>query len=98
MTTATYCFGRNKKLGVVGYGDIGQACARMARVFGMHILALRRRTDLSESERDSGLKVIPAHSLTYTPSPLLQPCFITVESPQSMTRGSMTRGSMTRGK
>ena len=54
--------GRNKTLGVIGYGDIGQSCARMARVFGMHIAALRRRTDLSDSERDSGLKVIRAHS------------------------------------
>lgn len=42
---------------MVGYGDIGQTCARLARVFGMRILAMRRRTDLSESERDSGLKV-----------------------------------------
>lgn len=56
-------FGRNKTLGVIGYGDIGQSCARMARVFGMRILALRRRTDLSESERESGLKVTSARSL-----------------------------------
>ena len=42
---------------MVGYGDIGQTCARLARVFGMRILAMRRRTDLSESERDSGLQV-----------------------------------------
>ena len=48
---------RNKTLGVVGYGDIGQSTARIARAFGMHILAMRRRTELSESERDSGLKV-----------------------------------------
>ncbi|KAK9824989.1 hypothetical protein WJX81_004929 [Elliptochloris bilobata] len=54
---------RNKTLGVVGYGDIGQTCARIARVFGMRILALRRRTELSESERDSGLKVFPPDQL-----------------------------------
>ena len=53
---------RNKTLGVIGYGDIGQSCARMARVFGMRIVALRRRTDLSESERESGLKVTSACS------------------------------------
>ena len=47
---------------MIGYGDIGQSCARMARVFGMHIVALRRRTDLSESERESGLKVTSARS------------------------------------
>ncbi len=47
---------RNKTLGVVGYGDIGQKCAHIARAFGMRIVAMRRRTELSESERDSGLK------------------------------------------
>ena len=62
---------------MIGYGDIGQSCARMARVFGMRILALRRRTDLSESERESGLKVGPARSAPCTYSdPRL--CFISV--------------------
>ena len=78
VRSCNYCFedgtpvlGRNKTLGVVGYGDIGQACARMARVFGMHILALRRRTDLSESERESDLTVTSARSL---PCSLLGSC------------------------
>ncbi|EIE24549.1 hypothetical protein COCSUDRAFT_32746 [Coccomyxa subellipsoidea C-169] len=48
---------RGKTLGVVGYGDIGQAAARIARAFKMNIIALRRGDQLSEQERDEGLKV-----------------------------------------
>ncbi len=55
---------RNKTLGVVGYGDIGQKCAHIARAFGMRIVAMRRRTELSEDERDSGLKARRAHAAT----------------------------------
>src|SRR5215831_2107225 len=35
-------------LGIVGFGSIGAAAAARARVFGMKIAALRRRTDLFE--------------------------------------------------
>ena len=41
----------------MGYGDIGQSAARIARAFKMNILALRRRTELSKEEEDEGLKV-----------------------------------------
>jgi len=34
-------------LGIIGYGDIGRACAACARPFGMKIVALRRRPELS---------------------------------------------------
>jgi phosphoglycerate dehydrogenase-like enzyme len=34
---------RGARLGIVGYGDIGRACATLAAVYGMHIAALRRR-------------------------------------------------------
>lgn len=34
---------RNATLGIVGYGDIGHACAKLAQVYGMKIVALRRR-------------------------------------------------------
>lgn len=37
-------------LGIVGYGSIGSAAAARARVFGMKIAALRRRTALSEGD------------------------------------------------
>ena len=37
-------------LGVVGYGEIGRATAKLAHAFGMKILALRRRHGLSEKD------------------------------------------------
>ncbi|CAL5219435.1 g1265 [Coccomyxa viridis] len=54
---------RNKTMGIVGYGDIGQACARIARAFGMKIIAMRRSEKLSPEEEQAGLKV-------YTPDKL----------------------------
>lgn len=38
---------RGQTLGIVGYGDIGQACAKLAKAFGMKVVALRRRPNLS---------------------------------------------------
>jgi phosphoglycerate dehydrogenase-like enzyme len=34
-------------MGIAGYGDIGRACARLARAFGMRVVAQRRRPELS---------------------------------------------------
>ena len=48
---------RGKTLGVVGFGDIGKAAARIARAFGMRIVALRRRAKLSAQEQEDGLQV-----------------------------------------
>lgn len=39
---------RGKTMGIVGYGDIGRATAKLASVFGMKIVALRRNPDKSE--------------------------------------------------
>jgi phosphoglycerate dehydrogenase-like enzyme len=33
---------RGATLGIIGYGDIGRACAKLAQVYGMKIVALRR--------------------------------------------------------
>jgi phosphoglycerate dehydrogenase-like enzyme len=41
-------FGRT--MGIVGYGEIGRACAEKAKAFGMKVLALRRRPELSSSD------------------------------------------------
>jgi lactate dehydrogenase-like 2-hydroxyacid dehydrogenase len=48
---------RNKTMGVIGYGDIGQAAARIARAFGMRIIALRRNSQLSQQETQDNLTV-----------------------------------------
>jgi phosphoglycerate dehydrogenase-like enzyme len=37
-------------MGIVGYGDIGRACARRARDMGMKVLAVRRRPELSNGD------------------------------------------------
>ena len=39
-----------RTLGIVGYGDIGQATAALARPLGMKVLALRRRPELSADD------------------------------------------------
>jgi phosphoglycerate dehydrogenase-like enzyme len=38
---------RGSTLGVVGYGDIGRACAKLAHVYGMRVVALRRNPTLA---------------------------------------------------
>jgi phosphoglycerate dehydrogenase-like enzyme len=51
---------RGATLGIVGYGDIGRACARLAAVYGMKVIALRRRplpdpfcTEVYGNDKDS---------------------------------------------
>jgi len=41
---------RGKTLGLVGYGDIGHAVAKLATVYGMRIVALRRHPFLSKDD------------------------------------------------
>jgi phosphoglycerate dehydrogenase-like enzyme len=42
---------RGKTLGILGFGGIGRATARIARAFGMHVIAVRRTTG-SDSDVD----------------------------------------------
>lgn len=46
-------------MGIVGYGEIGRACAERATPFGMRILAVRRRPELSAED--------PLVTRTYAP-------------------------------
>jgi len=41
---------RGATMGIVGYGDIGRACARLAKVYGMRVIALRRNPKLCEGD------------------------------------------------
>jgi phosphoglycerate dehydrogenase-like enzyme len=41
---------RGATLGVVGYGDIGRACAKLAHVYGMRVIALRRNPHLTKGD------------------------------------------------
>ena len=38
---------RGSTMGIVGYGDIGRSCAKLAKAFGMNVSACRRRLELS---------------------------------------------------
>jgi phosphoglycerate dehydrogenase-like enzyme len=38
---------RGATLGIVGYGDIGRACAKLAKIYGMRVVALRRNPQLA---------------------------------------------------
>jgi phosphoglycerate dehydrogenase-like enzyme len=39
-----------KVMGIVGFGEIGKECAKRAHAFGMEVLGLRRRADLSRGD------------------------------------------------
>ncbi|MBX9604220.1 MAG: D-2-hydroxyacid dehydrogenase [Bryobacteraceae bacterium] len=39
-----------RTMGIVGYGEIGRACAERARPFGMRIIGVRRRPELSAGD------------------------------------------------
>jgi phosphoglycerate dehydrogenase-like enzyme len=41
---------RGATLGIIGYGDIGRACAKLANAYGMNVVALRRRRPTTEDE------------------------------------------------
>ncbi len=47
-----YCVGelRGKTMGIIGYGDIGQACAKLAKAFGMNVIGTRSRPELSQGD------------------------------------------------
>lgn len=43
---------RGTTMGIIGYGDIGRSCAKLAKAFGMRVLALRRRPELSQDDEN----------------------------------------------
>ena len=45
---------RFKTLGIIGYGDIGRACAKLAKAYGMNVTALRRNPQKSAAGSGDG--------------------------------------------
>lgn len=43
---------RNQTMGIVGYGNIGQACARLAKAFGMKVIGLRKNPSYSVNDKN----------------------------------------------
>jgi len=41
---------KGQTLGIVGYGEIGRASAELAKALGMRVIAVRRRTSLSQAD------------------------------------------------
>merc|ERR1719498_109563 len=41
---------RGKTMGIIGYGDIGRAVAKLGKAYGMKVIAHRRRPELSRSD------------------------------------------------
>ena len=42
---------RGKTMGIIGYGDIGMACAKLASAYGMNVVGLRRSPELSKDDK-----------------------------------------------
>eukprot|EP01041_Mallomonas_annulata_P016582 gene16582-34541_t len=41
---------RGQTMGILGYGDIGKACAILAKAYGMRVIAMRRRPEMSAED------------------------------------------------
>lgn len=42
---------RGKTMGIIGYGDIGVACATLAAAYGMNVVGLRKNPQLSKQDK-----------------------------------------------
>lgn len=51
-----------KTMGIIGFGDIGQAVAARAADFGMRVVATRRRPE-REEKKHSGFRILPATAI-----------------------------------
>lgn len=53
---------RGSTLGIVGYGDIGKAAARLAHAYGMKVQAMKRRRPSPGEEKDPIAEVVYGNS------------------------------------
>ncbi|KAK9825297.1 hypothetical protein WJX74_006934 [Apatococcus lobatus] len=49
---------RDRKMGIIGYGSIGQACARLAQSYGMHVTAVSRTGVAPPKAKLPGVQVL----------------------------------------
>ena len=75
MSVLMNVHGRDKTLGIVGYGDIGRATAGIGRAFRMKVVALRRRVQLSDDERKEGLQVMILASQSFAADDIPETCY-----------------------
>lgn len=69
---------RGQTMGIIGYGDIGRACAWRAKAMGMRVIAVRRRPQLSAGDEhvdevfglDRMLEVVPRCDYVVAAAPL----------------------------
>jgi phosphoglycerate dehydrogenase-like enzyme len=64
-------------MGIIGYGDIGKACAKRAKAMGMRVLAVRRRPELSKDDKN----VDEVHSLDEMFSVIAQSDYVVATAP-----------------
>jgi phosphoglycerate dehydrogenase-like enzyme len=77
---------RFQTVGIVGYGDIGRACAQRAKAFGMRVLGLRKRPQ--ESQDDPWASQI--YGLSQLPEMLPQCDYVIAAAPLTPeTRGML---------
>jgi len=69
---------RGQTMCIVGYGDIGRACAQRAHAMGMRVLAVRRRPELSQGDpyisgvygMDQMIDILPQSDFVVAAAPL----------------------------
>lgn len=80
---------RGKTMGIVGYGDIGRAVAKMASVYGMRIVALRRHPFLSR--QDNLCDVVYGRDVESLNQLMAQSDYIVCSAPSTIeTRGMVS--------
>lgn len=79
---------RGKTMGIVGYGDIGRACAKLATVYGMRVIALRRHSLLSSPKMDPYCDVVYGTSKANLNQLMSESDYIVCSAPSTIeTRG-----------
>ncbi|RRO18209.1 D-glycerate dehydrogenase [Saccharopolyspora rhizosphaerae] len=80
---------QGKTLGVVGLGGIGQAVARRARAFGMHIAYTGRRRAAQEVEAELDARYLPMEELLRTADVISLHCPLTEQTHHLVDDGAL---------